>query len=74
MVFMKALSENSKHAVSYMVSEITHICRDMKTRAPGTEGEREAGAYMAGVLEKDCGCRDVKIEVLSCIPQRSILP
>ena len=65
---MKALSENSKRAVSYMVDEITHICRDMKTRAPGTEGEREAGTYMARVLEKDCGCRDVKVETFKLHP------
>ena len=45
-----------------MVDEITHICRDMKKRAPGSEGEREAGLYMAGILEKECGCTGVSIE------------
>ncbi len=62
------LLENSKQAVSYMVSEIVHICRDMKTRAPGTEGEREAAAYMAGVLKKDCGCQKVKVEPFKLHP------
>ena len=65
---MMTLLENSKQAVTYMVSEITHICRNMKARAPGTEGEREAGKYMAGILEKDCGCRDVKVEAFKLHP------
>lgn len=59
------LLENSKQAISYMIDEITHICRDMKSRAPGSEGEREAAAYMAGVLKNDCGCRDVKTETFT---------
>ena len=49
-------------AVAYALREITHICRDMKKRAPGSEGEREAAGYMAASLEKDCGCADVRIE------------
>ena len=49
-------------AVSYMVKEITHICRDMKKRAPGSAGEREAAEYMAEQLRTQCGCDDVKIE------------
>ena len=56
------LLQHSKEAVSYMVSEITHICRDMKKRAPGSEGETEAGKYMADVLARDCGCKNVRIE------------
>ncbi len=51
-----------RSAVDFMIREITHICRDMKKRAPGSEGEREAAAYMAALLEKDCGCSDVKVE------------
>lgn len=50
---------NSEQAFSFMLSEIKHICCDMKKRAPGSEGEREAADYMAGVLEEYCGCRDV---------------
>ena len=56
------LINNSSDAVSYMVNEIAHICRDMKKRAPGTEGEREAAEYMAEVLRNDCGCDEVTIE------------
>lgn len=56
------LLATSERAVSFMIEEITHICRDMKKRAPGSEGEREAAVYMANVLEKECSCNDVKIE------------
>ena len=52
---MSELSDHSKHAVSYMTDEITHICRNMEKRAPGSAGERKAGEYMAGVLEKNAG-------------------
>lgn len=45
-----------------MFHEITHICRDMKKRAPGSTGEREAAEYAAGVLEQDCGCKEVMKE------------
>lgn len=51
-----------KAAVAFALREITHICRNMKQRAPGSEGEREAAEYMAASLEKDCGCTDVRVE------------
>lgn len=56
------LLKNSREAVAFMQREISHICRDMKKRAPGSEGEREAADYLAGVLEKDCGCSEVREE------------
>ena len=62
---MERLYQNSRQAVSFMVREITHICRDMEKRAPGSEGERRAGEYMAEVLEKECGCTDVKVETFT---------
>ena len=52
-----------KAAVAFALREITHICRNMKQRAPGSEGEREAAEYMAASLEKDCGCTDVRVEL-----------
>ena len=52
---MSGLMESSEHAVDYMLQEITHICRDMKKRAPGSEGEREAAEYMARVIADECG-------------------
>ena len=62
---MASLYKDSRSAVSYMIKEITHICRNMKTRAPGSTGEREAGEYMADVLRKDCGCTRVTIETFT---------
>lgn len=57
-----SLLSGSKQAVDYMVGEITHICCEMKKRAPGSEGEREAAEYMADILDKECGCSDIRIE------------
>lgn len=59
---MRELNADPRSAVSFALREITHICRDMKKRAPGSEGEREAAEYMAKSLEKDCGCTDVRVE------------
>lgn len=59
--FFRAFAE-SRQAVAYMVREITHICRDMQRRGPGSTGEREAAEYMAQVLRTDCGCTDVRVE------------
>ena len=59
---IRELNTGSKEAVRYMVREITYICKDMKSREPGSEGEREAAGYMADVLRETCGCTDVKVE------------
>ena len=32
------LIENKAESAQYMIDEITHICKDMPKRAPGTEG------------------------------------
>lgn len=63
-----SLLSGSKQAVDYMVREITHICRDMKKRAPGSEGEREAAEYMADILKNECGCSDIRIESFDVHP------
>ena len=59
---LASLRRDSTQAVSFMTREIAYICRNMKKRDPGSEGERKAGEYMAGILEKECGCCDVKVE------------
>lgn len=59
---LSILARDSAQAVSDMIRQITQICRGMKKRPPGSEGEREAGEYLAGVLKNECGCADVKIE------------
>ena len=60
--FFQNLMNGSKPSVAYMIDEITHICRNMDKRAPGSAGERQAAEYMAGVLRRDCGCDDVRLE------------
>lgn len=60
-----ALLDQSGQSVAYMIKEITHICRSFKNRGPGSEGERRTAEYFAGVLRKDCGCADVKVESFS---------
>ena len=52
-------------SISYIVQEITHICRKCGRRSPGSEGERAAAEYFAGVLHRDCGCKDIKLEAFS---------
>lgn len=46
----------------YMLDEITHICKDMEKREPGSKGEQQACEYMAEVLKKDCGCERADVE------------
>lgn len=57
-----ALLADSRESVAYMIAGITHVCRSLGARAPGSAGEREAAEYLAGVLREDCGCADVRIE------------
>ncbi|MBQ6060258.1 MAG: hypothetical protein IJL36_02325, partial [Clostridia bacterium] len=56
------LAENSGKCISGMRQEIARICRDFRRRSPGSESERKAAEYMAGLLRDDCGCTDVKVE------------
>ncbi|MBO7177794.1 MAG: M20/M25/M40 family metallo-hydrolase [Clostridia bacterium] len=60
-MFSKLIAEKQQSA-KYMVDEITHICKDMPKRAPGSEGEKVACEYMADVLKNECGCERVTIE------------
>ena len=59
---MREIAGRPDRAVDYMLREIRHICRDMKKRDPGSEGEREAGTYMADALKRECGCSSVLLE------------
>ena len=45
----------------YIIKEITHICKNLPKRDPGSEGEKLACEYMAKALE-DLGCDKVQIE------------
>ena len=59
---LEKLRQNKQQSAQYMIDEITHICKDMPKRAPGSEGEKIACEYMAEVLKNDCGCEKVSVE------------
>ncbi len=59
---LEKLIRNKQQSAQYMIDEITHICKDMPKRDPGSEGEKIACEYMAEVLKKDCGCEKVTVE------------
>ncbi len=65
---LSPLLAHSKQGVRYMTEEIAHICKSLPPRAPGSEGEREAAAYIAKALEKDCGCKEAKLEPFKAHP------
>ncbi len=56
------LIEKKAESAQYMIDEITHICKDMPKRDPGSEGEKVACQYMADVLKNDCGCERADLE------------
>ena len=57
-----ALIEKKADSAQFMVDEITHICKNLPKRGPGSEGERAASEYMEGVLREKCGCETTFIE------------
>lgn len=59
--FFRLIMESGQ-SVSYMIREITHICRKLPPRSPGSEGEREAATYIAEALRRDCGCEEIRVE------------
>ena len=56
------LAAGSGECVAYMMREIAEICHRFKSRSPGSESERKAAEYMAGILGKDCGCTGIRVE------------
>lgn len=59
---LQSVIDKKKEAAEYMVSEITHICKDFEKRDPGSEGEQQACEYMADVLKNECGCERADVE------------
>ena len=59
---LQSIIDKKYDAAKYMVKEITHICKNLPKRDPGSEGEKLACEYMANVLKKDCGCDRVTVE------------
>lgn len=57
----KIIDKKDKMA-QYMIDEITHICKNLPKRDPGSEGEKMSCEYMGKVLKEDCGCEKVEIE------------
>lgn len=61
MNFQKLIDKKDESA-QYMIDEITHICKTMEKRSPGSKGEEQACEYMAKVLKEDCGCERADVE------------
>lgn len=59
---LKNIIAKKDEYAQYMLDEITHICKNMDKRDPGSKGEKQACEYMADVLKKDCGCERADIE------------
>lgn len=59
---LQSIIDKKKEAAEYMVSEITHICKDFEKRDPGSKGEQRACEYMADVLKNECGCERADVE------------
>lgn len=59
---LQSVIDKKREAAEYMVSEITHICKDFEKRDPGSKGEQQACEYMADVLKNECGCERADVE------------
>ena len=59
---LKNIIDKKSDYADYILDEITHICKDMDKRDPGSPGEKQACEYMADVLKKDCGCERADVE------------
>ncbi len=66
---LNSIINKTEWAAGYMIKEITHIIKSFDKRDPGSKGEKDACEYMAEVLEKDCGCEDVKVESFKVRPK-----
>jgi len=66
---LKKIIESKSKAADYIIDEITHVIKTCGKRDPGSEGEKKSCEYMAKVLEKDCGCEDVKVEGYEVAPR-----
>lgn len=58
----KSIIDKKNEYAQYMIDEITHICKNMEKRDPGSKGELQSCEYMAEVLKKDCGCEKADVE------------
>lgn len=58
----KSIIDKKNEYAQYMIDEITHICKNMEKRDPGSKGELQSCEYMADVLKRDCGCERADVE------------
>ena len=58
---LSSIIRNKGKYADYTIKEITHICKNIPKRGPGSEGEKLACEYMADRL-RDLGCDKVFIE------------
>ena len=68
MADLSKIIEEKDAAAKYMEEEITHICKNMPKREPGSEGEKMAVEYMAETL-KSYGCDNVYIDTFEEHPR-----
>ena len=66
---LQKIINNKDKAADYIIREITHVIKSCGKREPGSEGEKKSCEYMAKVLEKKCGCEEVKIEGCEVAPR-----
>ena len=68
---LKNIIDKKSDYADYMLDEITHICKDMDKRDPGSAGEKQACEYMAGVLKKTAAVKEQTLKALRKIPAHS---
>ena len=69
MADLSKIIEQKDDAAKYMHKEITHICKNLPKRDPGSEGEKMSIEYMAEQLKNDCGCDEVNIDSFEVHPR-----
>jgi len=62
MAKLQKLIDKKSESADFMVKEITHICKNMPKRDPGSLGEQMACEYMADYMKSECGCERADIE------------
>jgi len=68
---LQSIIDKKYEAAKYMVKEITHICKNLPKRDPGSEGEKLACEYMADVLKRTADATASRLNLSKKIPARS---
>ena len=67
---LKNIINKKGEYADYMLKEITHICKDMDKRDPGSKGEKQACEYMADVLKMNVAVKEPMLKALKKIRVR----